>query len=145
MSNIEYQIGEIEPSELNFILSSYKKSYREACADQRTSEYFVLATALAEEMLSRFPLILVARNPEGVILSWLMCSGSDEAFTLWYAYTKSYARRKGLFKALLAQALDQLPDAGDKLIIAHRTRHYPTAVRYGFTHVPAARLLQESV
>ncbi len=145
MSNeLAYTISPVEPDELNFVLSSLKRSFREFCGELRTNDYYRLQGAVCDELLSRFPLVLEARNPDGVLLGWLLCEATPQAFVLHYSYVKSYARRKGVAKALLAAALDALPDAGEALLITHKTRHYPTATKMGFQYMPVGRFLQEN-
>lgn len=145
------EIDQVDPSELNFILSSWKKSFREACPNLRTDEYYQLQGTIIDSILSRFPLLLVAHNTHGSVIGWVCAEATPDETVVHYVYVKSYARRSGIGKRLLDAALAKLEDletqgveAGQELVYTHKTRHHPTAERYGFKHVPAARFIREA-
>lgn len=145
------QIGPLEPSELHFILSSWKKSYREACANMRTDPYYKLQGTICDEILSRFPLILVCRNQFGSIDGWICAEATPTATVVHYCYTKSRSRRQGIAKLLLDAVLARVDaleaqgvEAGQDLFYTHKTRHFEAAERYGFKHLPIERFLRSA-
>lgn len=140
---LSYDIAHVEPSELNFILHSWKKSYREACPDIRTDDYYRLQGAVCDEILSRFPTILVARTSDGVALGWVLAESTELGLVVHYLYVKSRGRRLGVAKALLSAVLNEVDEGGDALLYTHKTRTAPIAERYGFKFVPVGRFLRE--
>jgi L-amino acid N-acyltransferase YncA len=140
--NLSYSISPVEPSELNFVLSSAKRSLREAHADMRTDAFFTYAGAVWDEILSRFPLMLAARTKDGVVLGWIACESSEEALTIFYTYVKSPYRRTGISKALLAAAIDASPDAGTKNLFTFKTRNSYLFERLGFVYTPIGRYVR---
>ena len=144
MSPLSYRVGELELAELNWVLATFKKSYREACPDLRTDDFYRLQSAVCDEILSRFPTILVARNDDGVALGWIAAEGSSTALTVHYSYVKSSYRRMGVFGALLAAVNDRLADAGDLNQFTHRTRRTHILEKLGFSHIPVGRFIREN-
>jgi hypothetical protein len=142
--NLSYEIAPLEPSEMNMVLRSWQKSYREACPDQRTDDFHFAQGAVIDAILARWPLLLVARTPEGVALGWICAEGTDRALTVHYANVKSWARRKGVFKALLTAAIDALPDAGETNQYTHKTRRAHIFTKLGFVHQSIGQFLREN-
>lgn len=145
------EISPAETSELALIFSSWKRSFREACSGLRTDSYYVLQGAICDDILARFPLLLVARNEHGSVLGWVCAEGTENYTVVHYIYCKQYCRRNGVAKRLLSAALASLDaleaqgvQSGQALIYTHKTRHAPIAERYGFKHVEAARFLREA-
>jgi GNAT superfamily N-acetyltransferase len=144
MSTLSYRVAELVPSELNWLLSTFKRSYRESCADVRTDQYFAAQGAICDALLARFPTILVARNPDGVALGWICCESTPTAIVVHFAYTKASYRRSGIFTALLGAANDRLADSGDGLVYTHKTRRTHILDRLGFSYLPVGRFLREN-
>lgn len=133
VSHLQYEISPLEPGEINFFLSSFKRSYREACPNVRTDAYFLSQGVICDEILARFPTILAARNADGVILGWICCEVSPKnELVVHFTYVKSPYRRQGISKALLSAALDAHPEADSGFVFTHRTRMAFVFERLGF-------------
>lgn len=142
--DLSYEIVPLEPAELNMVLKSWQKSYREACPDQRTDDFHLCQSAVIDAILSRWPLLLVARNPDGVALGWICAEGTDRALTVHYSNVKAAYRRRGVFKALLAAVIDALPDAGAANQYTHATRRAHIFKKLGFVHQSIGQYLREN-
>lgn len=140
---IDYDISAMEPAEINFCLSSWKKSFREANPNVRTDAYYLAQGVVCDEILQRFPTLLAARNPDGVCLGWICAEATpDAALVVHYTYVKSPYRRLGIAKNLLSAALDAHPEAGEAFIYTHKTRMSFIAERLGFSYVPVGTFLR---
>lgn len=141
---LSYEIAPLEPSELNMVLKSWQKSYREACPDQRTDDFHLAQGAIIDAILARWPLLLVARTRDGVCLGWICAEGNDKALTVHYANVKGPYRRRKVFKALLAAAIDAFPDAGELNQYTHKTRRAHVLNKLGFSHISIGQYLREN-
>jgi GNAT superfamily N-acetyltransferase len=141
---LSYEIARLAPSELNMVLKSWKKSYREAVPDQRTDDFYLAQGNICDAILARFPVLLTARAPSGVALGWICGESTDKALVLHYANVKSAYRRNGVFKALLAALIDECPDAGPVNLLTHVTRRAHIVKSMGFVPMSIGQFLREN-
>jgi L-amino acid N-acyltransferase YncA len=109
---LKYDIGPIQPDELNLVFNSWCKSYRDANADTRdtpTNLYYRGQRDVIDSILLRFPVILVARA-DGVALGWICGESLASGPVVHYCYVKSTYRRQGIALSLLSNLLSLLPD-----------------------------------
>lgn len=142
-------------SDLSFICHSWKKSLREYSPTLGNDAYYTLANAVCESVLSANPIVLVANPlPQGegapsesgggsVIVGWVCAEATPEALVLWMGYSKSWARRQGVFTKLLhaATALAEEEGAGPARFFACPTRHAPHLEARGWKRTSAAKAL----
>ncbi|MFT3927447.1 MAG: hypothetical protein QM778_33245 [Myxococcales bacterium] len=90
---------------LPFVLDSWAESFRRANRGMPTSAFHAWHRSLRERILSRHPMVLVARDREdpAFLYGWL-CAEAREAFTLHYAYTKASFQGQGVAGLLLDTA-----------------------------------------
>lgn len=101
------------------------------------ADYNVWVDAHMESVLSRFPLLLVARS-EGVVLGWVCAEGNASGMCVHYVYVKGPRREQGVGKALVRAALYELgPASGEGRYYTARTFAEPTAKAWGFEYVEA--------
>jgi hypothetical protein len=108
----------MKSSDYAFIANSWKRSLRAYSPELTTSAYYALANSVFDEVMSGFPKVYVACSPEDedVILGWLCAEASPEALILWCAYTARPYRRENVGNRLLAEAMDELVDAGPETV-----------------------------
>lgn len=142
-------IGPADVADLNFVLSSWKKSFREApkLAQLPAHVYYERANSEVAEILTRAE-VLVARDSERPdflygFIAYEALDGAGErpdALCVQFVYTKRDWRRLGVASKLLSAAVTHAEALGvdldsARLVYTHETRFNDVAERLGFRHV----------
>lgn len=144
---MDVAIDSLKPSELHLVLSSWKRSYRDYCPQLAQDAYYRLQGAVCDEILSRFPLLLAARDPDApaVVLGWICAEPAQQGGVLvHYAYVKQAYRRQNIAKRLLLAALEHYASEDGGLFYTHRTASHAVADRYGLEYLPIAKALRRT-
>jgi hypothetical protein len=132
-------------SDIAFIHSSWKKSLREYSPTLGNDAYYRLANAVCSAVLAADPIVLIAygEGAPSVIRGWLCAEATPSAIVLWMAYCKAWARRQGVFHALLsaAEALAREEGAGPGRVFTFHTRMDAHIERRGWTRLSVAKAL----
>lgn len=107
---LEYEIQDLEAAELPLLFSSWSRSYRYATKENRRTPapvYYRAERALIDEILARFPLLLVARAGN-VALGWICAEATDAGVAAHYIFVKPEYREIGIARALFNAALHRL-------------------------------------
>ena len=144
MSNaIDFKVGPADVDELNFVLSSWKRSFRSSpkLAQLPSRVYFERANAEVAEILTRAE-VLVARDAERpeLLYGFIAYETLPDALCIQFVYVKRDWRRQGIAAALLNAAVAHaIRDGVDidtaKLVYTHKTRFDAVAERLGFKHI----------
>jgi len=88
------------PDDMNFILNSWKKSFRGSRGEWKNRQYFAEANRRIMRIMNRLPKIRIACDPLDPkhIFGWIVA----EPPVLHYIYVKNVFRRAGVAQTLLA-------------------------------------------
>lgn len=118
--------------ELAFIYSATKKSLRHSreYAQKSNHEAYGEINPLVNAQM-RDAELLVARNGNEV-RGFIAYVPSDEALKVVFLYVKHRYRRREIAKALLADALNEVPESAELVYVFPTARFADLAARYGF-------------
>ena len=120
-------IRQARVSDIQFLTSSWLKSYRNAAAVRGVpnSVYFFYHHKLLEELLSRCTVLIYCYpDNQDQILGYVCAEVFDSALVVHYAYVKKTFRRLGIAKALIKHLVEtEEPPA---VLYTHKTKDiYP--------------------
>ena len=143
MSKASLRIGPLLPGETSYVLSSWKKSHRDAPQNDGVpaGAYYDRMNRHVDETLEREGVrVFVARDSEhGVILGWVCVEDLGDTMQLHYVYVRGGAhRRRGVCTALIGHALKELPKA-ELLAYTTRSRFDSVWESWGFEATGGAR------
>lgn len=133
------------PSELNFVVSAWKKSMKTQPqnASVPSGAFYERANREVAQLMERATTqILVARDAESpeFCLGFVVFEVLDECFCAHQVYTRHGFRRLGVASKLLRTALEQAGEA--ELVYTHQSRFSDMAEDMGFEFVGVASWLK---
>lgn len=125
----DYVIDDLDPSELNLVLSSWARSYQHANEETRSMRspaYYRYQRDVIDEILARYPVVLAARTADGVVLGWAVGRSEKSVDVLDYVYVKSLYRRHGVGTDLVCAVGRRLAEHGGDgaLMYTHRADRF---------------------
>lgn len=139
----EFSISPLEPGELNFLLKSWKEGLAEYRPLGLTRDaYFRYQSAVCDEVMSRFPIVLCARSllERDLVLGYIVASQVASGFVAWHCYVKAAYKRRGIARGLLSAVTARL--GGDKRYHVTETRIDDVVRRHGFEFMDVERALR---
>lgn len=113
--NSQIILREAQPEDIEFIFSSWLKSYRGSLlySKVQSSVYFPEMHKVIEKLLQNFPVIVACSSEDSSqIYGWICAGHIDSIFTLHYVYVKHTFRKLGIAKLLFNSFKHEVGAAG---------------------------------